>query len=1054
VNLSEVRSRLSNQRGQALWRSMEELCDTPEFRKSLEREFPGGVDGWINSGDQSRRRFLQLMGASLMLAGAGTMSGCSDKPRDEKIVPYVDAPEMLVAGKPMFFATAMPMGGFGRGVLVCSQEGRPIKIEGNPDHPASLGGTDSFMQASILGLYDPDRSQAVTRGGEISTWAAFWETVRPRLESKRQTGGEGVRLLLEPTTSPTVLAQLDELQRQFPRLRRHHWDPIGRENTTAGMVAAYGKSFAAQYDLSAARVVVSLDSDFLFDESASLRYSRQFMDGRRVRRDRQEMNRLYVAEGTLTITGSTADHRLAIRPSEIAILARALAAACGVSGVNTEMPAGREKWINAAAADLAANRGACLVMVGESQPAEVHALGHAINHLLGNLGHTVHFTEPVLGQSDSLDVLVDEMRSGKIDTLLIFGTNPAYTSPADIPFAAELLRMSKMRSADGTFANLTAHLGLYDDETAYLCQWHLHQSHYLESWGDIRAFDGTASILQPLIAPLYGGKSASEVLEVLLGRPERSAYEVLRGYWVSQWKNADFERQWSTALKSGVIAGTALPLQDLGSPKVVASASEKSAGEWEVVFRPDYSVWDGCFSNNPWLQELPRPFTKLTWDNAAMISPATAEKLNVVDGDVVRLMLNKRSINAPVLVTPGVPDGVISVSLGYGRLRAGHIGTVHGDQTIGVGFDAYAIRTAGERWFAGGVQVIKTKRTHRLVMTRSHHAMGTFTNKESLKPDAIATEQTPEWARETANRKLVRVATLEQFKANTNIIKELGGESEKKPLLSLYPGPEHGGWDYSKGYQWGMSIDLTSCIGCNACVVACQAENNIPVVGKEEISRQREMHWIRIDDYFGGSLDDPKIYHQPVPCMHCENAPCEYVCPVGATTHSVEGLNQMTYNRCVGTRYCSNNCPYKVRRFNFLAYADAETTEQRKLQRNPDVTVRTNGVMEKCSYCIQRIQRTRIEAEKMLVENSGAQQAEFNLIERLQTACQQACPTRAIEFGSIIPVGGEKTRVAKLKDEPLDYGLLRELSTRPRTTYLARLTNPNPSIEPAKGGAA
>jgi molybdopterin-containing oxidoreductase family iron-sulfur binding subunit len=627
---------------------------------------------------------------------------------------------------------------------------------------------------------------------------------------------------------------------------------------------------------------------------------------------------------------------------------------------------------------------------------------------------------------------------------------------------------------------------LYEDETAFRCQWHVPEAHYLEAWGDVRGFDGTVSILQPLIAPLFGGRSAGEVLETLLGRPDRTGYEIVRGHWSSQHPGNDFEQWWERTLKAGVVAGTALPPRDVPAPRVrqrqgrrAATSDPGSTGDGlEVVFRPDYCVWDGSFANNSWLQELPKPFTKLTWDNAAMVGPKTAERLSLADQDVVTLSLRGRSVDAPVLVVPGVPDGVVCVSLGYGRTRAGHVGTVHGPQTEAVGFDAYQIRPAADRWFASGLALSKTGKVHHLVTTRSHHAMATLEDfhevidNDILKPNAIVTTRTPEEARETSNRKLVRVVTLEEFKRNPEVVKDLGGEKEKKPLLSLYPGPKHGGWDYSKGYQWGMSIDMSTCIGCNACVVACQAENNIPVVGKKEVARQREMHWIRIDDYYGGSIDDPKVYHQPVPCMQCENAPCEYVCPVGATTHSAEGINQMTYNRCVGTRYCSNNCPYKVRRFNFLSFADAETNAGRKLQRNPDVTVRTNGVMEKCNYCIQRLQLTRIEAEKMIVELSErarnaateeernrleeeSRRREYGLLERLQTACQQACPTRAIEFGSIREVAGQKTRVAKLKEEPLDYSLLRELTTVPRTTYMARIRNPNPRLEgDAEGGTA
>jgi molybdopterin-containing oxidoreductase family iron-sulfur binding subunit len=775
-----------------------------------------------------------------------------------------------------------------------------------------------------------------------------------------------------------------------------------------------------------------------------------------------------------------ADHRLALGPERLRDVAAAVAAACGLAASATTAAVGDPtgRWIRTVADDLTQHRGRCLIVAGESQPPEVQSLVHALNHALGNAGRTVIYTQPVLddaGDGDgSLAALVRDMRAGAVHTLRILGGNPAYTAPADLEFAEELKRLSTASLPDGSPAHFTTHLGLFEDETSYCCQWHLPEAHYLESWGDVRAFDGTASIIQPLIQPLYGGRSVHELMEILLGRPDRSAYEIARGYWQSQHTSDDFELWWRRTLKAGVVDGSAFASIDPGAPKLAtASTSAPSAAPAQslaVVFRPDYTVWDGSFANNPWMQELPKPFTKLTWDNAALIAPKTAERLGLTDQDVVTLKFPGRQVDAPVLVQPGVAPDVVLVHLGYGRTRAGHVGSVvtGGDWPSG-GFDAYRIRTTDARWSGSGLEVLKTGRTYPLVMTREHHAMAALEGfdraieNDALKPHAIVSAKVPEDQRDLGNRRLVRVGTIKEFERNPSFVQDLGGEKEKKPLLSLYPGGK-GAWDYSTGYQWGMSIDLTACIGCNACVVACQAENNIPVVGKHEIHRQREMHWLRIDDYFGGSLDDPKVYHQPVPCMHCENAPCEYVCPTGATAHSAEGLNQMTYNRCVGTRYCSNNCPYKVRRFNFLSYADAETTPQRTLQRNPEVTVRMNGVMEKCTYCIQRIQRTRIEAEKMRVDfaeraraagtdderrrlTDEAHRREFALVERLQTACQQACPTNAIVFGSINDVAGQQTQVSRLKDEPLDYVLLRELTTRPRTSYLARLRNPHPALE-------
>jgi MoCo/4Fe-4S cofactor protein with predicted Tat translocation signal len=1046
--ISAIRAKLASRGGQALWRSLDELADTPDFRNAVYREFPKAASEWDDG--PSRRNFLKLMAASLALAGL--TSGCTDKTQED-IVPYVNQPESMVPGKPLVYATAMPFDGFGKGVLVSTREGRPIKVEGNPDHPASLGGSDVFLQASILTLYDPDRSQMVTRSGNASSLNAFLEELNPRLTDKRKTAGQGLRILSEPITSPTLAAQRREFLQRFPQARWHQYSPTARINTAAGAQLVFGKRVETIYRFDQANVVLSLDSDFLFENPASLRYARQFMDGRRVRRANMQMNRLYVVESTMTITGSTADHRIGIAPSQIATVADAIAAR--IANQKPRDVHVDQKWLDAVTADLRANAGSCIVIAGESQPPAVHAIAHRINQALGNIGKTVYYIDPVesdpVNPIESLQELVADMDANRADLLLILGGNPAYNAPADIHFAESLEKFSAQRS-NGEYVNLTARLGLYEDETSFRSQWHLPEAHYLEAWGDIRAFDGTTSIVQPLILPLYNGRSTSEFLELLLGRPDRGGYEIVREFWHAQHNSPpDFEQWWQTALKQGVIANTASqPIQAIARA-FPSQPSAAAAGPLELVIRTDPGIHDGSFATNTWLQELPKPFTKLVWDNAALVGPKTAETHDLHDEQLIAITSHGRSIEAPVLIMPGIPENTITVHLGYGRSRAA--------QMTGIGFDAYRLRTSDSPWTSADVQISATGKNHHLVVTRSHQVMDG--SSATLAPHGIVTEKTTEEDRDLTNRRLVRVVSLEQYKKNPQIIKELGGEIEKEPLLSLYKE-----WDYSQGYQWAMSIDMTSCIGCNACVVACQAENNIPVVGKEEVNRQREMHWIRIDDYFGGDLDNPQVHHQPVPCMHCENAPCEYVCPVGATTHSAEGINQMTYNRCVGTRYCSNNCPYKVRRFNFFAYADEETTPQKKLQRNPDVTVRTKGVMEKCSYCIQRIQGTRIEIEKMILDLKEqarlattetqkqqflalASQQELLMLEQLQTACQQSCPTRAIEFGNI---NHPKTHITQLKAEPTNYGLLVELTTKPRTTYMARITNPNPALE--NGGDA
>jgi len=1143
IDLKAARSRCQSLSGEGLWRSLEELARTDEFRESIEREFPASMIEEFDAGSFSRRNFLRLMGASMALAG---VYGCSERPSG-KIVPYVQQPEQVVPGMPLFFATAMPLNGFGYGVLVESNEGRPTKIEGNPDHPASLGAANILMQASALQLYDPQRSANVVRVDQISSWEAFRSELMQQLHSDRHPGGKGVRLLTETVTSPTLAWQLDQFRKQFPEARWHHYDPMARVNTQKGAILAFGRPVNTVYQLrrfdsdgkpNDAKVIVSLDSDVLWDEPGSLQYSRHFAAARKVRvRNwwQTTMSRLYVIESTLTLSGSMADHRLPMRPGDVSGFAGALAARLGVAGTSGETPSAWTRHLDAIVSDLKKpeNQGATLVLVGESQPPEIHALGHAMNQALGNIGKTLRYTEPVerfptdtngqpASSFDSLRELVNDVQHGRVEWLLILEGNPVYTAPADIPLGDALVEMSFLRgSRTGDFANFTAHLGAYasqNSETGYRCQWQVPEAHYLESWGDIQAFDGTASIIQPLIGPMHAGRTAIELMDVLLTPASqvrnRTGYEIVRDFWRNQAKvgQNDFEAWWKRTLEKGVVADSAFGAIDVSisagpvAPPAMAPSTQATGGELDIVLRPDPSVWDGSYSNNGWLQECPKFFTKLVWDNAALLSPKTAELLrrkypSTADGLVLTFATTDgRKVDAPVMVVPGLPDNVVTMHFGYGRERGGSA-TMEPDGGRR-GFNAYALRDSRSPWFVSGVSHESTGRFHRLVVTRSHHAMDTLGGfgppdmRGPLKPKNVEDPATPDDERELENRRLVRTATLAYFNESPehrHFVAALGAEAERKPLLSLYPG-----WDYSKGYQWGMSIDMQSCIGCNACLVACVAENNIAVVGRDEVARQREMHWIRIDQYFASSLSkqeteggadplaNPRIYNQPVPCMQCENAPCELVCPVGATVHSAEGLNEMVYNRCVGTRYCSNNCPYKVRRFNFYNWK-LGVAPSIDLQHNPQVTVRTRGVMEKCTYCVQRLNNTRIEIEKMTVQledriralqeqqKSAAAESEsgiegqisslrreittreFDMLERLQTACQQACPTQAIAFGSILPVrvvneSGQTehrlTQVAKLKQEPLDYPLLAELTTKPRTTYMARLRNPNPDLEP------
>ena len=996
LDLSAIRARLEKLRGRDYWRSLEELADSDKFEEFLQNEFPRQT-GLLGGGIE-RRTMLKLMGASLAFAG---LTGCAYMPT-EKILPYVRQPEELVPGKPLFYATVYPFDGYGEGVVVESHMGRPTKIEGNDQHPASLGATTALAQASILNLYDPDRSQTVSHLGSISTWINFIGDLDLLRAEQQAQKGAGLRLLTGAVSSPTLAAQIRSLLAQFPLAKWHQYEPVGRNNTKAGARLAFGEVVESIFHFDQADVVLSLDSDFLFFGPGNVRYAREFSGRRKMVGGQNTMNRLYVIEGTPSLTGAMADHRLAVRSCDVEGVARALAQGLGVETAST-LPApavsANTRWIAAAVRDLKNHRGACLVLAGEQQPAIVHALAHAMNQALGNVGKTVVYTETVeanpVDQTESLRELVGEMNAGKVESLVILGGNPVFTAPADLQFVDSITRVKR-----------AIHLSLYENETTRLCHWHVPETHYLEAWSDVRAYDGTLSIVQPLIAPLYEGRSAHELLAALLGNSSRKSYQIVQDYWKAQLQSSkktpaqNFNDFWQTSLVAGVITDTAYPAKPVtlkagfDSPvNFKTGASARAAIGIEVVFRPDPTIWDGRFANNGWLQELPKPLSKVTWDNVVWLSPGTAQRLGVTSNDVVRIQLHGRELNAPVWVLPGHVDDSVTVFFGYGRTYAGRVGA-------GIGYDAYALRTSAQPWFALGATIQKTGERYPLAATDHHYSM--------------------------EGRDLVRVGTFEEYLKDPEFAVKM--DPPPPAGATLYPG-------YPKtGYQWGLTVNLNSCIGCNACVVACQSENNIPVVGKDQVIRGREMHWIRIDRYYEGGVEQPATYHEPVMCMQCENAPCEEVCPVGATNHSSEGLNQMVYNRCVGTRYCSNNCPYKVRRFNFYQLGDWET-ESLKMQRNPNVTVRSRGVMEKCTYCVQRISAAKIDAEE---QNREVRDGE------ILTACQQVCPTQAIVFGNI---SDPNSRVSQWKSEPLNYGLLEELTTKPRTTYLARLRNPNPEIE-------
>ncbi len=929
----------------------------------------------LSSVELARRDFLRAVGASLAFAGA---AACTRQP-DEKIYAYGAKPEALVPGKPLYFATAMPWASGALGLLVESHMGRPTKVEGNPDHPASLGATDPFAQAAVLELYDPARAQLVKRSGAISTWSAFLDEFTAALGAQRASGGAGLRILTPTVVSPTLHAQLAQLLREFPRAAWVQWSPHNRDAARAGALAAFGVDVNTHVDFARCKAVLSLDADFLSGPSA-VRAAHDFAQARRVRRESSSMLRLFCAESSISITGAAADRRLPVRPSQITPLAQRIAAKLSAPGAPPapELDAALNAWADEVAAELAAQRGACAVLAGLEQPAEVHALAHALNHALGAVGATVRFTEPVecapSDQAEAMRVLVAELQAGRVDLLVVLEGNPVYDAPTELAFGAAL-RQAKLRVT----------LALAENETTALSHWHVPAAHFLESWSDARAADGSVAIVQPLIAPLYDGRSAHELVAVMAGKAGAKPYDLVRAHWQAQHEDDDFESYWKRALHDGVLAGRRFSSRSVSLASSALSAAPvralAGAGGLEYVLRTDPAVYDGRFASNAWLQECPRPLTKITWDNALLLGVATAARLSLASGDLVELSIEGARVEAPVWIAPGHAEECVTLPLGYGRAQAGPLGT-------GVGFDAYPFARRNARWSGAGAQLRKLGRKHVLAVTQEHHDM--------------------------ERRDLVRTLPLGRLDFAQPHPALAHGETSLYPPVA-YP-----------GVAFGMVIDLNTCIGCNACVIACQSENSIPVVGKEQVVAGREMHWLRIDRYYEGDPSNPRVLLQPVPCMHCENAPCEVVCPVGATTHSPEGLNEMTYNRCVGTRYCSNNCPYKVRRFNFLAYSDRET-ESLKLQRNPDVTVRTRGVMEKCTYCVQRIQEKRIGARRAGREVGG---------DEIVTACQQVCPAQAISFGDI---NNAQSAVAKLRQEPHHYGLLEELNTKPRTTYLTKV---------------
>jgi molybdopterin-containing oxidoreductase family iron-sulfur binding subunit len=971
--------------GKRWWQSLRELEGSPELQAELVREFPDGAaeppDG------VSRRTFFRLAGASFAMAG---LAAC--RRPDERILPYAKAPEEVVPGNPLFFATAIPWNGTALGVLVESHEGRPTKIEGNPRHPESQGATNTFVQAEVLNLWDIDRSDAPANKGQNRDWDTAASTLAALGRKAKDNRGQGLAILTEAHRSPTTARLLAKVKEAMPGAMIVRWDPWARDHAKIGAELAFGKRAETIYDLSKARTVVALDADFLtHDAGGAVRHARALAQGRS-RLTPGDMIRLYSVESAHTVTGAMADHRVRLAARQVPAFTYALARAVGVAGAPAaplDAEAGRAAEV--VAKDLQQNKGKGLVIVGDKQPPAVHAFAHLINLALGNVGQTVSyvpcFDDAVEGPR-GITALGRAMDAGQVSTLLILGGNPAFDAPADAGFADALAKVDAV-----------VHLSPYRDETSMVASLHIPRAHALESWGDVRAQDGTLSVVQPLIAPLYQGRTDAELLSIFLGAPEK-AYDLVRGT-LKAGAGKDFDKAWRRALHDGVWAGSEHPRIEVSENRgqllgaAAADAAQQATGV-ELTFTPDPHTWDGRFANNPWLQELPDPMAKLTWGNAAYISPATAKRLGVANGDVVDLGEN---VVVPVLVMPGQADESLALTFGQGR-RGGRVAD-------GVGVSVARLRTSSAFFIGAAAKLVKVPgATESLARTQEHFNM--------------------------EHRAPVREGTLADYAKDPGSARKVEEQEHRSPLLSLYPDYEY------NGRKWALAIDLNTCTGCNACVVACVSENNILQVGADGVRLSREMHWIRIDRYFEGDAGNPRSVTQPMTCQQCENAPCEQVCPVQATSHSPEGLNDMAYNRCIGTKYCLNNCPFKVRRFNYFHYArrDPNDSETRKAQYNPDVTVRYRGVMEKCTYCVQRINAAKIAAHR-----AGTEEIKDGTI---VTACQQACPPQALTFGDL---NDPKSKVARLRSDPRSYVLLEEINVRPRTTYLARIHNPNPDMD-------
>jgi MoCo/4Fe-4S cofactor protein with predicted Tat translocation signal len=1004
-----------NQQGRKYWRSLEHLEGTPQVRELAYHEFAGyDPQEMLTLSPLTRRRFMQLAAAATALA---TLTGCRRWP-EEKLAPYTSNPHNRLPGVPEQYATIYEIDGVGAPLLITSFDGRPIKIEGNPTHPFSatapgVGAADAHAQASILDMYDPDRSRSVLSGGSASDWNTFVSALTAALAPLADKQGDGLAILAEPMSGPSAQRLTAAVQAKFPKTTWCFYAPLSSGSETAAINAR------PMLHLDKAKVIISFDADLLGSHPAHVRYASDWAAGRRTA-DSGAMSRLYIAETAFSTTGSVADERLPIRPSRLGSVMNALARAVGVSlsGKDDTLAADEQAFVLGAAKDLSANSGAGVIAVGSHLPPEFHAVGLAINAKIGANGATVDLLDAPAVGGVSIGDLAKQMKSNGVNTLVILGGNPAYDAPSDLDFAGSLKSVPH-----------SIHLSLYANETTQLCSWHVPKAHYLEAWGDARAWDGTISVCQPLIQPLFDGKTGEQLLAWIAGENETDSDAIVRRTFAANSSGGDTDQAFRVALNDGIIKGTSYSTITPPSPATapLPPAPVSSTG-FELRFLADSRVYDGRFAGNGWLQEMPDPLTKLVWDNAALISVKDAQALSVDNGDLLSIKVNGRSLTIVAYILPGQPVGVIGLPLGYGRTAAGHIGT-------DVGFNTYQLRGTDALFTAASADVSKTGDTYELAMTQNHQLLDDVGAEG--REDRVGKDKYQDAV-------IIRETTFDEYTADPKLFQK---NEDGSLRLQLFDPPQQ----YNEPHAWGMAIDMSSCIGCHACVVACQAENNIPVVGKDQVIKNRQMHWIRIDRYFKGDVDEPEVVYQPLTCQQCENAPCEQVCPVGATEHDTEGINVMVYNRCVGTRYCSNNCPYKVRRFNYLDFHSQdprhdkypppflgipdqqqlqEVNEIKRMVFNPEVTVRMRGVMEKCTFCVQRIHNTQI-----VKRNAGEELADGDIV----TACQQSCPTQAIIFGDL---NDPNSRVSQLHRNNRAYDLLETLNTRPRNRYLAKISNP------------